>query len=448
MLLGSGLVAAGELMPPLEGYRARPEWPLIEAALERQEAVLELALSGPAEAPTSRRQEDEALKSQLVTLVKRFDAAEARWARVPETDPALRLLKLAGQAELSAYFAEALLGSHVPSYLTADQREIYGMALEDKAYPKELAALEMRRELVSVAYGEEMYLPWVMAVRTWLMEEGGEGWRVVVETPPPWSSATRELADIAAMVRGDGWGEGHARLWALPLSPAVHHDRGVMAWLAGDLDHAEAHFTAAGEPVSARLAEAAQLRQQGAPAEAEALYTELLSVPSPEPLAWWNARVFGEICFREADRASRQLARQPQVRALHAEYNERLLAYLDVFSLEVWEDACAPPRSPPARPGPSPSVVQERKDALRLLQQRIDYYRDPPRGCVIDASDESGLGEMMLMVLEQAQMVVDAEEHDMVSDIMLFFEDMEAQLFEVQPACEPPALRGRRSPQR
>jgi hypothetical protein len=53
--------------------------------------------------------------------------------------------------------AETLKSSYVPSYLTDDQKELYGMAIIDKAYPQTQKAAAAYSEALKKAYELNLY---------------------------------------------------------------------------------------------------------------------------------------------------------------------------------------------------------------------------------------------------------------------------------------------------
>ena len=59
-----------------------------------------------------------------------------------------------------------------------------------------------------------------------------------------------------------------------------------------------------------------------------------------------------------------------------------------------------------------------------------------PLECLLRSSRGEGRGEMGQMVLEQSQMVIQAEEIDMAADVMTFVDDLLPQLQSNTPFCD------------
>ena len=101
------------------------------------QAYMAMKISGPGDKKLNQKQTDKLLTDQLVTKVKAMGEVEKTYAAIIGTGAGE--WGLAALARLgSAYenLSESLKGSWIPTYLTADQKELYTMALEDKAYPQ------------------------------------------------------------------------------------------------------------------------------------------------------------------------------------------------------------------------------------------------------------------------------------------------------------------------
>ncbi len=101
------------------------------------QAYMALKISGPGDKKMPEKQVNKILTDQLVTKVKAMGAVEKTYTAIIGTGAGE--WGLASLARLGAAYenlSESLKGSWIPTYLTDDQKEIYVMTLEDKAYPQ------------------------------------------------------------------------------------------------------------------------------------------------------------------------------------------------------------------------------------------------------------------------------------------------------------------------
>ncbi|MCK6523657.1 tetratricopeptide repeat protein [Myxococcota bacterium] len=118
-----------------------------------------LEISGP-KSKVSRAQEDKALTDSLFKKAKALQAIEATYADIINTGAGewgLAALVRLGQAYEN--FGQALLKSYVPSYLTDEQRSMYVMGLEDKAWTQRQKAAESYRLALAEAWRLDLYTP-------------------------------------------------------------------------------------------------------------------------------------------------------------------------------------------------------------------------------------------------------------------------------------------------
>jgi tetratricopeptide (TPR) repeat protein len=119
------------------------------------QAYMAMKISGPGDKKLNQKQTDKLLTDQLVTKVKAMGEVEKTYAAIIGTGAGE--WGLAALARLgSAYenLSESLEGSWIPTYLTADQKELYTMALQDKAYPQ----IEKAAAAYSAALGKSYEL--------------------------------------------------------------------------------------------------------------------------------------------------------------------------------------------------------------------------------------------------------------------------------------------------
>lgn len=132
---------------------AAAEFLLIEAHYAHA-AYAALGISGPPPGTSLPRDRmDRLLKQQLLDKTRALVALERAYARVVKTGgTAPGLQAFLGLARAHEEMAAAIEASHVPSYLTDDQRELYRYGLEDAAYNQRDKAAGYYRELLTEAF--------------------------------------------------------------------------------------------------------------------------------------------------------------------------------------------------------------------------------------------------------------------------------------------------------
>jgi len=101
------------------------------------QAYMAMKISGPGDKKLNQKQTDKLLTDQLVSKVKAMGEVEKTYAAIIGTGAGeWGLASLARLGSAYENLSESLEGSWIPTYLTADQKELYTMALQDKAYPQ------------------------------------------------------------------------------------------------------------------------------------------------------------------------------------------------------------------------------------------------------------------------------------------------------------------------
>lgn len=122
------------------------------------QAYMALKVSGPGDKKMPQKQLDKLLLEQLKTKVKAFSTMEATYTKIISSGAGKwGLAALVRLGHGSENLAETLLSSYIPEYLTADQKEIYHMALEDKAYPATQKAASFYSAGLEKAYELSIY---------------------------------------------------------------------------------------------------------------------------------------------------------------------------------------------------------------------------------------------------------------------------------------------------
>ncbi|MFZ5477147.1 MAG: tetratricopeptide repeat protein [Myxococcota bacterium] len=107
--------------------QAEPQW----------QSYMAMKIDGPGDKKLPQKQADKILKDQLVAKVKAMGEVEKTYTNIIGTGAGeWGLAALVKLAQAYENLSDSLKGSYVPTYLTADQKELYTMALEDKAFPQ------------------------------------------------------------------------------------------------------------------------------------------------------------------------------------------------------------------------------------------------------------------------------------------------------------------------
>jgi tetratricopeptide (TPR) repeat protein len=121
-------------------------------------AYMALKVSGPGDKKLPQKQVDKMLLGQLKAKVAAFSALEATYNKIISSGAGkwgtASLVRLGSASE---DLAATLLSSYIPTYLTEDQKEIYRMALEDKAYPATQKAATFYSAALAKAYELSLY---------------------------------------------------------------------------------------------------------------------------------------------------------------------------------------------------------------------------------------------------------------------------------------------------
>lgn len=111
---------------------------------------------GPA--GNNRRAEDKALETSLKAKTKAVIEMEQTYSAIVATGAGeWGLAAVVRLGQVYENMAETLKNSHIPSYLTADQRDIYNMAIEDKVYPLTEKAISAYTLALEKSYGLTLY---------------------------------------------------------------------------------------------------------------------------------------------------------------------------------------------------------------------------------------------------------------------------------------------------
>jgi hypothetical protein len=127
---------------------AEPQW----------QSYMAMKISGPGDKKLAQKQLDKLLKEQLVGKVKAMGDVEKTYTNIINTGAGeWGLAALVKLAQAYENLSESLKDSYIPSYLTADQKELYTMALEDKAYPQIEKAVAAYDQALVKSYDLNLY---------------------------------------------------------------------------------------------------------------------------------------------------------------------------------------------------------------------------------------------------------------------------------------------------
>ncbi|MBN2799034.1 MAG: tetratricopeptide repeat protein [Deltaproteobacteria bacterium] len=130
---------------------------MYDLAEPKYEAFAALQITGGPPG-ASRKAEDKAMETSLKAKTKALVEMEQTYSAIIGTGAGE--WGLAGVVKLGQVYenmGEALTNAHVPSYLTADQRDIYTMAIEDKVYPLTEKAVAAYTLALDKSYGLTLY---------------------------------------------------------------------------------------------------------------------------------------------------------------------------------------------------------------------------------------------------------------------------------------------------
>jgi tetratricopeptide (TPR) repeat protein len=122
------------------------------------DAYMAMKVSGPGDKKLPQKQLDKLLTGQLVAKVKAMGEVEKTYTSIISTGAGE--WGLAALGKLGAAYenlSESLKNSYIPAYLTDDQKDLYKMALEDKAYPQIEKAIAAYSAALDKSYKLNLY---------------------------------------------------------------------------------------------------------------------------------------------------------------------------------------------------------------------------------------------------------------------------------------------------
>ncbi|MDG1481814.1 MAG: tetratricopeptide repeat protein [Myxococcota bacterium] len=171
---------------------------------------------------------------------------------------------------------------------------------------------------------------------------------------------------------------------------------------------------------------------------ASRLYDEILKADPKNQLAYFNAATLQEMYVKDYKEAKKYLENYINnnnasglIGPEHVVY-ERIERINESQRVEDERQAeiAAEKKAEEERKKRQLAQLDELKTRTSALQADYDTYS----GC--EMMVEMGGTEMMEMVLEQALMVIEAEEADMAGDIMMFIDDLQPQIEMLKPECD------------
>ena len=227
-----------------------------------------------------------------------------------------------------------------------------------------------------------------------------------------------------------------------PKSLEANLNLGYIALNSGDYGLARICFDAAleGEPgsVPAKMGLAVALRGTKDLAGASKLYDEILDAEKNNEVAYFNAATLYAKYMKDYKKALKTLETyvaenndQGQIGPAHEVYArmEQVKEYQRIAE-EMKKEEERKLKEAEERKKRQQEKFNELKAKVAGLKGLLDEYGDCPMMV------EMGGTEMGLMVLEQAQMVVEAEEIDMAADVMTFIDEVSPQIELLIPECQ------------
>lgn len=134
-------------------YVAEMKYILAQPSIEKY-----LAMGIKSKGGGGRKSEDRAMKAQLVAKQKSLQEVDATLKDIIATKSGpYSLASLVALGKVQENMADTLLNGDTPYYLTEDQKEIYTMGMQDMAYPRTQAAVELYKLALDKSYELTLY---------------------------------------------------------------------------------------------------------------------------------------------------------------------------------------------------------------------------------------------------------------------------------------------------
>lgn len=122
------------------------------------QSYMAMKIDGPGNQVMGPKAADKLLLSQLKSKVAALQALEQTYTTIVSTGAgAWGLASLTRLGQAYENLSESFLNSYIPAYLTEEQREIYVMTLQDRAYPQIQKATEAYNTALQKAYELSLY---------------------------------------------------------------------------------------------------------------------------------------------------------------------------------------------------------------------------------------------------------------------------------------------------
>ncbi|MDP6932027.1 MAG: tetratricopeptide repeat protein, partial [Myxococcota bacterium] len=190
--------------------------------------------------------------------------------------------------------------------------------------------------------------------------------------------------------------------------------------------------------IDAKLGMAVALRGGKEYEKASKLYEQIIAADPDNDLAFFNASTLHERYMKDFKQALKYL---DSYKAVLQDRGELTLDHQVFARVQRIEDSKAAEEAAKAKEEERKRQEEERKqrekerfEVLKTEVAKLDALMKKYSTC--GAMVDSGGLDMGMMILEQAQMVVEAEAHDMAGDMMMFFDDLNPQLEPIIPLCD------------
>ena len=342
-----------------------------------REKALTLKISGP-DRPVSPRKEAEILNGQLIAKAKAVQAAEQQAGielRKAEGVQTMNLLVNLG--ELYGNLADTLRAAYVPSSLTKGQVEMYRNGLEDKVLPNQMKAVQAYEQAIAIGYEQRLKYAELYVAAGQLAKYDPYDHCTVYEGLPPIQRALR--------MGGDDSSRSEIAIQDIAM---CQPGRALES-----LEYPNRNKLGASEEEAILIGIALRLNSEK-DRQIKGFYKKAMKKFSDSTMLSANLKLYQQQIEPEKHRLAQRTAEK-------SERSERQLAAFEVL-----------------------------KQKTARLDRLLRKYSD------CELMKEMGGIEHGNMVLEQSQMVIQAEEIDMAADVMTFMDDLLPQLQSNTPFCD------------
>lgn len=388
----------------VSGGTASSSAPAGGAADAKLDAFLAMKIEGPPR-PTSQSAADKALKDSIVAKAKALAAVEAHYVEViKQGEPRSGVEALVRMGEAYENMGNSLIHSYIPTYLTADQVEVYTMGLEDKAFVQREKAINAYKLALERAYEVGLYNADTQTAIARLHALSPRDFPPMHE---PLSLLTDpSLAEVVAALQYEDFRAARQRLKQVSNRTSAQ----------------------------AQVAAAIIARGMRDFSTADKLYAALLKAHPGDRAVVGCASAYHVQHRQDYKRAEKAL--QAFVDANRGQLGPDDQVFHWMQGIDTAKAADRKRQAEDAQRAQREKERQARaKDELRRLETAtasLEQLQQTHQGC---PAFRDGIGEEITMVVAQARMVLEAEEADMAIDVLTFVEQIRPMAEELGSTC-------------